>query len=113
MGLSEANALKALTYNPAKFLNIYNKVGSISKGKKANFLIFSGNLFSKEFIILQNWIDGVSHDVNNKNITKLIGEHSLFVDEKEEGLINFFVEKGKITGEFSSSASKKKKIKKY
>ena len=110
LGLSEASALKALTYNPAKFLNIYNKVGSISKGKKANFLIFSGNLFSKEFIILQNWIDGVSHDVNNKNITKLIGEHSLFVDEKEEGLINFFVEKGKIAGEFSSSASKKKKL---
>ena len=110
LGFSESSALKALTYNPAKFLNIYNKVGSISKGKKANFLIFSGNLFSEEFIIVQNWIDGVSHDVNNKNITKLIGEHSLFVDEKEEGLINFFVEKGKIAGDFSSGELKKKKL---
>ena len=110
LGFSEFSALKALTYNPAKFLNIYNKVGSISKGKKANFLIFSGNLFSEEFIIVQNWIDGVSHDVNNKNITKLIGEHSLFVDEKEEGLINFFVEKGKIAGDFSSGELKKKKL---
>ena len=110
LGFSESGALKALTYNPAKFLNIYNKVGSISKGKKANFLIFSGNLFSEEFIIVQNWIDGVSHDVNNKNITKLIGEHSLFVDEKEEGLINFFVEKGKIAGDFSSGELKKKKL---
>ena len=79
-GFTKKEALKALTYSPAKFLKVYDKVGSISKGKKANFLIFSGKLFSQEFLIYQNWINGEKHEVNNINGLKLQGTHTLFLD---------------------------------
>ncbi|MBL7826506.1 MAG: amidohydrolase family protein, partial [Saprospiraceae bacterium] len=41
-GLTEENALKALTYNPANFINAYAKIGSLEPGKVANFIITNG-----------------------------------------------------------------------
>ena len=37
----QKKALLALTENPAKLVNQFDKVGSISKGKLANFIIVS------------------------------------------------------------------------
>ncbi len=107
-GLSQKSALKALTYNPAKFLKVYNQVGSIAKGKKANFIIFSGDLFSKDFLIYENWINGKKHEINNKNIVKLLGNHSLFVDEKEIGDIQFNLANKKLVGKFSGDSLEKR-----
>ena len=44
-GLPKDKALLALTENPAKLVNQFDKVGSISKGKLANFIIVSGDIF--------------------------------------------------------------------
>ena len=44
-GLPKEKALVALTETPAKLVNQFDKVGSISKGKIANFIIVSGDLF--------------------------------------------------------------------
>jgi imidazolonepropionase-like amidohydrolase len=43
-GLSEKEAIKALTINPAKILGIDDKVGSLEKGKIANVVISSKSL---------------------------------------------------------------------
>lgn len=58
MGLSEEMALKALTYNPASFIGVYNQVGSLEAGKVANFIITNGNLFKPDGKIYQNWVNG-------------------------------------------------------
>jgi len=42
-GLSEEEALKALTINPARILGVDNLVGSLEEGKLANVVIWSGN----------------------------------------------------------------------
>ena len=109
-GFSPKNALKSLTYNPAKFLKIYNEVGSISRGKKANFLIFSGELFSNDFLIYENWINGLKYEVNNRNGIKLLGLHTLFLNEKDEGVIQFNIKNKKITGKFISDSLNNKSI---
>ena len=44
-GLSEEDALKAITINPAKILDLDNKVGSIEQGKDADILIYNGHPF--------------------------------------------------------------------
>ena len=110
-GFSKKNALKSLTYNPAKFLKIYNEVGSISKGKRANFLIFSGELFAHDFLIYENWINGKRHLINNKNIIKLLGNYALFLNEEEKGVIQFKIENNKIVGSFLGDSLEKKPIK--
>jgi imidazolonepropionase-like amidohydrolase len=57
-GLTEEQALKALTVTPASMLGVEKQVGSLGKGMVANFIITSQNLFSKDNIILENWVKG-------------------------------------------------------
>lgn len=109
-GLSKKNALRSLTENPARFLNVFDKVGSISKGKKANFIIFSGELFSNEFVIYENWINGRNYQINNKNLIKILGSHSLFVGEKEIDSILFKIDENELVGTLSRDAEKKQLI---
>src|SRR5437588_3913592 len=58
-GLSEDAALQALTINPAKMLHLDGRLGSLEKGKDADFVILSGPPFSVYTQVLQTYIDGV------------------------------------------------------
>ncbi|MCH2045629.1 MAG: amidohydrolase family protein, partial [Saprospiraceae bacterium] len=60
---SEEDALKALTTTPAKLLNVSKKIGTLEKGKVANFIITSGNILSEKCVIYHNWIKGKPHVV--------------------------------------------------
>jgi imidazolonepropionase-like amidohydrolase len=57
-GMSEAAALKALTINAAKVLHLDHRVGSLEKGKDADFAILSGPPFSVYTHVRQTWIEG-------------------------------------------------------
>ncbi len=57
-GLSESDALKALTYTPAGLANSLNELGTLDKGKIANFIIASGNIFEEKTKIHHNWVNG-------------------------------------------------------
>jgi imidazolonepropionase-like amidohydrolase len=57
-GMSEAAALKALTLAPAKVLHLDHRVGSLEKGKDADFVVLSGPPFSVYTKVLETWIDG-------------------------------------------------------
>lgn len=57
-GLSEADALKALTFTPAGFTNSLNELGTLDKGKLANFIITDGDVFDEKTKIYHNWIKG-------------------------------------------------------
>ncbi|MDF1673445.1 MAG: amidohydrolase family protein [Vicingaceae bacterium] len=81
-GLSEESALKALTYNPANFINQYDKVGSLEKGKLANFIIASDNLFAKKTKIYENWIQGKQYVVEDYNVIDAVGNYSLNIAGK-------------------------------
>ena len=56
--LSKEEALKLVTINPAKQLNIDNWVGSLEIGKDADFVIWSDNPLSTKAKCEQTWIDG-------------------------------------------------------
>jgi imidazolonepropionase-like amidohydrolase len=62
-GLKEENALKALTYTPAKLLGIENMCGSLEQGKIANFIITSTSIFNEKCVIHENWIQGKRYEV--------------------------------------------------
>ena len=44
-GMKPYDALKAITLNPAKHLDIADRVGSLEAGKDADIIIYEGNLF--------------------------------------------------------------------
>jgi imidazolonepropionase-like amidohydrolase len=81
-GLSEEDALKALTYSPANFINEYERIGSLTEGKLANFIITSENLFAKKNIIHENWIKGKQHVISAYNTIDIRGDYSLNLGKK-------------------------------
>lgn len=76
-GVSEESLLKSLTYNPANFLRIYNEIGSIEKGKWANFFISDKNIFDDRAQILENWVEGKKYAVVKWDEIDLRGTYKL------------------------------------
>ena len=57
-GLTEEEALKLVTINPARQLKVDSRVGSLEPGKDADFVIWSGSPLSVYSHCEQTWIDG-------------------------------------------------------
>lgn len=57
-GLDEQTALKAVTLYPAQALHLDERIGSLEKGKDADFVVLSGEPFSVYTRVLQTYIDG-------------------------------------------------------
>ncbi len=60
-GMSQENAMKMVTINPAIQLKIDGTTGSIKEGKDADFVIWSGNPLSIYSKVEQTWIDGANY----------------------------------------------------
>lgn len=80
-GLTEQQALAALTTTPARMLGVQNQLGTIEVGKRANLLVADGPVFGwpkpgkdadaktkarakKEVKFRDLWIDGQRHELN-------------------------------------------------
>lgn len=83
VGLGEEMALKALTYTPASLIKAEDKVGSLSPGRLANFIIASGNIFSNKTKIYQNWIQGKKYEISKPEEELKQGNYILTVGKNE------------------------------
>lgn len=91
-GMSEEDALKMITLNPAKALHIADKTGSIKVGKDADLVLWSDNPLSIYAKALYTMVDGVIYFDREKDAamrkqiaaerTKLINK---MAGEKKEG----------------------------
>ena len=57
-GMDPAEALKAITINPAKLTGLEKRIGSIEAGKDADLVVFSGDPFDIQSRTLKVMIDG-------------------------------------------------------
>ena len=80
-GLTEQKALESLTTAPARMMRADDQVGTLQKGRVANFIITSGNLFGADNVIYENWIRGKQYIVNEKNAADLRGKWQLVIGE--------------------------------
>jgi imidazolonepropionase-like amidohydrolase len=84
-GLPKEKALEALTETPAKILKQFDQIGSISKGKLANFIITSGDLFDSKSTIQENWVQGNRSIIEKSNVNDVRGLYDLaFNNQKYE-----------------------------
>lgn len=79
-GLSEKQALNSLTVVPAEMLGVADKVGTLEKGKMANFIITSDDLFKKDNVIYENWVEGRQYVVTRMDVTDLRGNYNFASD---------------------------------
>ncbi|GAB2777616.1 imidazolonepropionase-like amidohydrolase [Hymenobacter luteus] len=63
-GLSEQQALKALTATPAALVKAQDRVGALRPGMEANFLVCSGRLLAEDNVLLDNWVQGERYQLS-------------------------------------------------
>ena len=71
-GVSEIEAMKMITINPAKMLHIDDKVGSISVGKDADLVLWSGHPLSVYSHPEMVMIDGAIYYSTERNKAMLV-----------------------------------------
>lgn len=76
-GLSEKTALRALTYNPANFIGVQDKLGSLKSGMLANFFISSKNIFEEDAVIYETWSNGIKHLYQDLTQPDISGNYNL------------------------------------
>lgn len=76
-GLDRDKALAALTTVPAGLLGREDQLGTLEKGKIANFIITSGDVFDQETILYENWVQGNKYVINDMSQRDIRGTYSL------------------------------------
>lgn len=84
-GLPKERALAALTTLPAALVKADNKIGSLKPGMLANFIITSGDLFSKDNVIYENWVQGKKFVLTALDGPDLRGTYSLSLNNQPAG----------------------------
>ncbi len=93
-GMSEEDALKMVTLNPAKALHIDQYVGSIEKGKDADLVLWSDHPLSVYAVVQKTFIDG-----------------KLYFDRENDHVLSLFAnaERQRLTQKMIDSPEKDKK----
>lgn len=60
LGLDRNKALEALTLGAAKILKLDDQIGSVKAGKRANFVLMSGDFADPKSEVLHVWVEGQS-----------------------------------------------------
>jgi imidazolonepropionase-like amidohydrolase len=75
-GTPEVEALKFVTFNPAKQLGIDKWVGSLEPGKDGDFAVWSGNPLDTSSLCLETWIDGKQYFQRDAARRRAEGRHA-------------------------------------
>lgn len=79
-GMSRNKAIEALTLSGARMLDMSSQVGSLEKGKDADFIVLSGDPFSIYTKVEQTWVEGKKrYDITNpKDKAFLTGGYDVY-----------------------------------
>ncbi len=58
-GMSREKALEAMTLAGARMLDLEDRIGTLERGKDADFVVLSGDPFSVYTQVLETWVEGV------------------------------------------------------
>lgn len=96
-GLSEGDALAALTTRPAALLGVSDHVGTIEPDKLGNLILTTKPIFDEKSTILDVWVEGKRYEINQPEAESLEGTWELTlagrfrldltIDDKGKGTI--------------------------
>ncbi len=105
-GLTEDQALAAVTVTPAQLVNAEGTLGRVAPGYRANLIVADGLIFAKKTKLRDVWVDGQRHEINAAPST-LKGEFDLSIEGaavpaapeggKEAGKWTMVIEDGGVT----------------
>ncbi|MBS0657825.1 MAG: amidohydrolase family protein [Verrucomicrobia bacterium] len=92
-GLSADDALAALTTHPAGMWGAEDRLGTIEKGRLANLVVASGDLFKdEEAVVLATWVDGEPFETDRARERDVRGTYALSVAGFPEARLTFKIE---------------------
>lgn len=85
-GMSREKAIEALTMAGARMMDLGSRVGSLEKGKDADFIILSGDPFSIYTKVEQTWVEGNKRwdIINPKDKAFLTGGYDVYSPIRSE-----------------------------
>jgi imidazolonepropionase-like amidohydrolase len=92
-GLTDDEALAAMTTTPAKLLGLDSVLGTIEAGKAANLVVVKGALFDKDGKVRDTWINGRRYEISKEPDVKLVGAGAITVEGHPELKIDVNTEK--------------------
>jgi len=102
-GFPKEKAISALTENPAKILKQENLIGTLVKGKLANFIITSKDIFENDATIHENWVQGNRSIIDKMDNDDIRGQYDL-VFNNETFELNIKGELEKLDGKVSKDS---------
>ena len=101
-GMTEEEAWKTVTLNPAKLLHLDDRMGSLKEDKDADIVIWSANPLSIQAKVLYSIVDGVilydrenSHELEARNQREKARIIAKMLDSNSLGKKRTFVKKKK------------------
>ncbi|TVZ51046.1 amidohydrolase family protein [Dokdonia sp. Hel_I_53] len=79
-GLSKEKALEALTTIPARLIGQSGKVGTLTKGAWANFMITSDEIFEEDTKLYEHWIQGKKKVFKDMTTVDIDGSYAIEID---------------------------------
>lgn len=79
-GLTEKDALEALTTRPAEYMDVADRFGKIAKGYFANLVVVDGSYFDSEAPVRSVWISGREFSIHPTPLADLTGDWNLIVN---------------------------------
>lgn len=107
-GLSEKTALKALTINPATFIGVQDKIGSLKPGMIANFFISNKPIFDDNAVVYETWSNGIKHSYIDILAPDITGVYNLNINNIQQK-INIVKDKENYVGNLDLSNNNKSK----
>ncbi|MCF8253419.1 MAG: amidohydrolase family protein [Bacteroidia bacterium] len=102
-GLNQSEALKALTTEPAKMIQASADLGTLEKGKIANFFICDKPFFDKESQIEEHWIRGNQEILQEPEIVKLIGNYEASLGLNQKASLQITKKGNKLEGKWMAA----------
>jgi N-acetylglucosamine-6-phosphate deacetylase len=109
-GLSEDDALAALTVNPARLLGLEDVLGTIELGKAANLVVVDGSLFAKKPKIRDVWVNGRRHEISSEPSVRLVATGTLVTDLGIERPVSVDTTKKRVSIDVDEETIKAKKV---
>ncbi len=87
-GLTQEQALQALTGTPAKWIKAEKQLGALRTGMLANFFISNKNIFEKDAIIHEHWTLGKQQILHASDEIQLSGRYKIQLSGYDSAILN-------------------------
>jgi imidazolonepropionase-like amidohydrolase len=107
-GLAREAAIQALTETPAKLIGASERIGTLEKGKLANFVIFSDTVFQEKTKLHSTWVSGIPHHYEPLTFFEYAGEYSLNINKTDQFDLTLKGEGNAMKGKIAKKNTKEK-----